>query len=86
MVGGDTTDHGGKVISGSPLHDIDGKLIARLGDLVDCTTTTRGGKHDVNKFVTAYPTVSVGGVPVAVQDYVTECGCKLIGTHRASAG
>ncbi len=33
---GDTTDRGGKVISGSLLHDVDGKPFARLGDLVDC--------------------------------------------------
>lgn len=27
---GDSTDHGGKVISGSPTHDVDGKAIARV--------------------------------------------------------
>ncbi|MFS2025551.1 PAAR domain-containing protein [Massilia sp. GER05] len=32
IVVGDSTDHGGKVISGSPSHDVDGKPIARLGD------------------------------------------------------
>ncbi|MYN28937.1 hypothetical protein GTP69_21265 [Duganella sp. CY42W] len=33
---GDTTDHGGKVITGSPVHDIGGKAIARLYDKVSC--------------------------------------------------
>lgn len=87
IVVGDKTDHGGKVISGSPLHNIDGKPIARLGDLVDCPDYYPGGKpHGVNKIVTAHPTLAVGGVAVAVEDCVTECGCKLIGMQRASAG
>lgn len=36
IVVGDSTSHGGKVISGSPTHDIGGKAIARLGDQVSC--------------------------------------------------
>ena len=87
IVVGDATDHGGKVISGSPLHDIDGKPIARLGDEVECPQYYPGGKpHGVNKIITAHPTLSVGGIAVAVDDCVTECGCKLIGTRRASVG
>jgi len=85
IVVGDSTDHGGKVISGSPLHDVDGKPIARLGDQVDCPQHYPGGKpHGINKIVTAHATVSVGGIAVAVEGCVTECGCKLIGSHRAS--
>jgi uncharacterized Zn-binding protein involved in type VI secretion len=87
IVVGDPTDHGGKVISGSPLHDVDGKPIARLGDQVECPQHYPGGKpHGVNKIITAHPTLSVGGIPVAVEDCITECGCKLIGTRTASAG
>jgi len=44
IVVGDSTDHGGKVISGSPKDTIMGKRIARMGDLVDCPqrySTTR---------------------------------------------
>ena len=83
----DSTDHGGKVISGSPLHDVDGKPIARLGDQVDCPQLYPNGMpHGVNKIITAHPTLSVGGVAVAVEGCVTECGCKLIGTRRASVG
>ena len=75
------------MISGSPLHDVDGKPIARLGDLVDCPGYYPGGKpHGVNKIVTAHPTLSVAGIPVAVQDCVTECGCKLIGTAPRQRG
>lgn len=85
IVVGDSTEHGGKVISGSPLHDVDGKPIARLGDKVDCPQHYPGGKpHGINKIITAHPTLSVGSVAVAVEDCVTECGCKLIGKRRAS--
>jgi uncharacterized Zn-binding protein involved in type VI secretion len=86
IVLGDGTDHGGKVISGSSVHTIDGISIARLGDQVDCPQHYPGGKpHGVNKIVTGHPTVKVGGVAVAVEDCVTECGCKLIGSKRVSA-
>jgi uncharacterized Zn-binding protein involved in type VI secretion len=86
IVVGDTTDHGGKVISGSPLHTVDRIPIARLGDEVDCPQHYPGGRpHGVNKIITAHPTLKVGGVSVAVEDCVTECGCKLIGSKRASA-
>ena len=87
IVVGDSTDHGGKVISGSPSHDVGGMPIARLGDLVDCPQHYPGGKpHGVNKIITAHPTISVGGIAVAVENCMTECGCKLIGASIASAG
>jgi uncharacterized Zn-binding protein involved in type VI secretion len=84
---GDKTDHGGTVISGSPTHDIRGRAIARLGDAVDCPQSYPGGKtHGVNKIVTAHSTFTVNGVPVAVEDCKTECGCKLIGSLPATVG
>ncbi|MFC5474133.1 PAAR domain-containing protein [Paraherbaspirillum soli] len=87
IVVGDTTDHGGKVISGSLTHDIGGKAIARLGDEVDCPKHYPDNRpHGINKIITAHPTFTVGGVPVAVQDCETECGCKLIGSVSATVG
>ncbi|MGJ7918300.1 PAAR domain-containing protein [Massilia sp. LXY-6] len=84
---GDKTDHGGTVISGSPNHDIRGKAIARLGDKVDCPQPYPGGKpHGVNKIITAHDTLTVDGVPVAVEGCTTECGCKLIGSLPATVG
>jgi len=75
------------VISASPLHDVDGKPIARRGDQVDCPRHYPGGKpHGVDKFITAHSTLSVGGIAVAVEGCVTECGCRLIGSLRASVG
>lgn len=82
---GDSTDHGGTVISGSPTRDIDGQPIARVGDQVSCPQVYPGGKpHGVNKIVSGHSTVTVDGIQVAVDDCMTECGSKLIGSHRAS--
>jgi uncharacterized Zn-binding protein involved in type VI secretion len=84
---GDKTDHGGTVISGSSNHDIKGKAIARLGDKVDCPLPYPSGKpHGVNKIITAHNTLTVDGVPVAVEGCTTECGCKLIGSVPATVG
>lgn len=81
----DKTDHGGKVISGSPNHDIRGRAIARLGDKVECPQFYPGGKpHGVNKIITAHLMLTIDGVPVAVEGCVTECGCKLIGSVPAT--
>ncbi len=81
---GDSTDHGGKVISGSPTRDIDGKPIARIGDQVACPMLYPGGKpHGVNKILTDHAQVTVDGIAVAIHGSVTECGCKLIGSSRA---
>jgi len=86
IVVGDSIDHGDTVISGSPLHDVGDKPIARLGDQVDCPEHYPDGRpHGINKIITAHPTVFVGGIPVAVEDCLTECGCKLIGATNASA-
>ena len=84
---GDSTDHGGKVISGSATHDIGGKAIARLGDEVMCPQHYPGGApHGNNKIVTAHETLTAGGIPVAVHGSKTACGCSLIGAANATVG
>ncbi|MCS0808554.1 PAAR domain-containing protein [Massilia agilis] len=84
---GDATDHGGTVISGSPNHSVRGRLVARLGDQVDCPQSYPGGKpHGVNKIVTASATLTADGVPVAIEGCTTECGCRLIGSLPATVG
>lgn len=84
---GDKTDHGGKVISGSPTHKISGKAVARLGDQVSCPQLYPGGApHGVNKIVTAHATLTAGGIHVAVHGCKTECGCSLIGSVTATVG
>jgi len=86
IVVGDATSHGGKVITGSPYHSIDGKKIARLGDLVDCPQCYPGGSpHGINKIIEAHPTMTVDGIRVALHGHHTECGCTLIGSVSASS-
>ena len=82
---GDSTDHGGKVIKGSPTHDIGGKAIARLGDEVMCPHHYPGGApHGGNKIITAHETITIGGMPVAVDGCKVACGCSLIGKVNAT--
>lgn len=84
---GDKSDHGGTVISGSPTHHIRGRAIARLGDDVDCPQNYPGGKpHGINKIVTAHSSMTVAGIPVAVDGCLTECGCRLIGSVPVTVG
>lgn len=51
---GDTSDHGGAVVTGSDNWDCMGQPIARLGDILDCPIhgpnpiVTASGKHDCN--------------------------------------
>lgn len=82
IVLGDVTDHGGKVIEGSPTHAINGKPIARLGDKVDCPIPN----HGVNPIVEGDSDYRVNGIPVALEGHKTECGCVLIGSVSATRG
>ncbi|EDT40123.1 PAAR domain-containing protein [Burkholderia ambifaria] len=84
---GDTTDHGGRIITGSDTHKLGGKKIARLHDLVDCPETYPDGRpHGINKIIEAHPTLSVGGRYVALHGHRTECGCRLIAASTAKVG
>jgi len=84
---GDTTDHGGRIITSSDTHKIGGKKIARLHDLVDCPETYPDGRpHGINKIIEAHPTLSVGGRYVALHGHRTECGCRLIAASTAKVG
>jgi uncharacterized Zn-binding protein involved in type VI secretion len=87
IVVGDRTSHGGRVVSGSETHTIDGKRIARLFDLVDCPQAYPDGRpHGINKIVEAHPTFTIGDKRVALHGHRTECGCTLIGSLAASIG
>lgn len=84
---GDSTDHGGRIITGSDSHEISGKPIARLHDLVDCPKRYPDGRpHGVNKIIEAHPTLTVGGIRVALHGHHTECGCSLISSTVARIG
>ena len=84
---GDSTDHGGTVISGDPKRRLNGKSIARKGDLVDCPQKYPNGRpHGVNAIIEGDENNKLNGVPVALEGHKTECGCKLIGSATASVG
>lgn len=74
---GDTTNHGGKVLACSPDHTVDGRSIARLGDMVSCP-----------KCCGVYPIVqilprgmSMGGKHPAFEGDKTACGASLIASQ-----
>ena len=71
---GDSTSHGGKVISASTTHLIDGIGIARVGDQVVCPMPG----HGINPIVEGAPTYLIGGRMVALQGHHSACGCTLI--------
>ena len=81
IVVGDSTSHGGTVISGSGTMTIAGKAIARLGDKVNCPKLYPSKRpHGVNAIVEGEGGYIVDGQPVALEGHKTECGCTLIGS------
>ncbi|MCR1767885.1 PAAR domain-containing protein [Burkholderia glumae] len=72
---GDDTDHGGKVETGSPTMQYDGRQVARKGDLVPCP------KHsDVLPNVTEEGDTSLtdADVPIARHGHRATRGCRLL--------
>jgi uncharacterized Zn-binding protein involved in type VI secretion len=77
IVLGDSTSHGGKVVSASPVSTINGKGIARVGDMVSCPR--RG--HGTCEIVSGDTTCLIDGKPVARAGDKTACGAELIPTQ-----
>ena len=73
---GDPTSHGGKVVSASLTHLLNGIGIARAGDLVACPVPG----HGINPIVGGAATYLIGGRMVALQGDHSVCGCTLIST------
>lgn len=71
---GDSTDHGGKVISASKTMRFDGRFVARKGDEVSCPL------HDIrpNLIIDGDASMTDDGVPIARHGYRAMCGCHLI--------
>jgi uncharacterized Zn-binding protein involved in type VI secretion len=71
---GDTTTHGGVVVTGSETFKEDGIPIARKGDKVTCP------RCEPHMFVIAEGLANCldHGIPIAVEGHVTTCGAKLI--------
>lgn len=77
IVVGDPTSSGGKVVTGSPFTDIDGKPVARVTDTASCP------KHQGTfPIVDGDPTCIVDGQPVALHDSKLSCGCSVLGVEQ----
>ncbi|MBP0590013.1 PAAR domain-containing protein [Paraburkholderia sp. LEh10] len=72
---GDTTDHGGEVITASDTMRYGGRRVARRGDMVTCPL-----HPDINPNVILEGDANMmdGGVPVARHGHKATCGCHLI--------
>ena len=69
---GDTSDHGGAIITGSPSFDVNGIPVARIGDILDCPL------HGKNPIVTSMVVHSQDqGKPLAHIGSKTECGATI---------
>ena len=85
IVLGDTTDHGGEVISAAPVATAGGKPIARVGDMVACPRC--GGTFPI---VEGNAAMTFDGGHVAYHGCAVACGARLIAsqsemtTHPAS--
>lgn len=68
------TDHGGQVISGDPIAKINGKPIAKIGDICSCPI------HGTTRIVAGPCTARglINGRPTAVSGDMTDCGAKLL--------
>lgn len=75
---GDTTSHGGTVVSASSSSDCDGKGIARVGDKVTCP---HSGHGRVTVIATGDPTAMIDGKPAARHGDKTACGAMLIASQ-----
>jgi len=77
---GDTTDHGGKVVSASSSMCFDGLFVARKGDEVSCP---RHPEIKPNLILEGDETMLDDGMPIARHGHQTSCGCHLISSLQA---
>lgn len=69
---GDSSTHGGAVISSASKWRCEGPLIARLGDMFNCPL------HGINPIASGSGKHICEGAPIARQGDVTACGASLI--------
>lgn len=79
---GDTSDHGGQVITAAQSVLCEGKRVARKGDLFDCPVED----HGVNPIIEGSSGIMAEGKPVARQGHKTQCGASLISGATHSVG
>lgn len=76
---GDTTSHGGVVVSGSPTTNVEGRPIARIGDTVTCPIC----KPHVFPIVEGDFTFTDNYMAIALHGHKTGCGATLIAASTA---
>lgn len=72
---GDTSDHGGEIISSAARTTVEGKLVARVADRHSCPIPG----HGVTEIVTGSPRFKCEGEQVARTGSLTACGARIIG-------
>ena len=72
---GDSSDHGGVIITCAAKTKVEGKLVARVGDLHSCPIPG----HGVTPIVTGSPRFKAEGQRVARSTSLTGCGASIIG-------
>lgn len=78
IVIGDRTTHGGVVLQGSETMIINGKAVARHGDLVSCPKCK--GNYPISE---GSSKMSANGRGVALEGMKTECGAELIASQSS---
>ncbi|MBC8735378.1 PAAR domain-containing protein [Paraburkholderia sp. UCT31] len=69
---GDSTSHGGKILTGSNRIKVNGRRAARVGDLVSCPI------HGDNVIVAGSSSFKDAGTPLSCDGDKTQCGSVLI--------
>jgi len=77
VVVGDITSSGGRVLTGSPFTDIDGKPVARISDQATCPQ-----HKGVFPIVDGDATIIIDGQPVALHGSTLACGCKVLAAQQ----
>jgi uncharacterized Zn-binding protein involved in type VI secretion len=75
---GDETSCGGRVATGSPSTDIDGRLVARVGDRISCRYNC--------VITTGSPTDMIDGAQMAIHGSQTSRRCVCISKHNNHSG
>lgn len=77
---GDSTTHGGKVISAAATAAVHGIAVARKGDTCICPVVG----HSLCIIIEGDPMVLADGRPVAFEGHKTSCGASLISSVKTS--
>ena len=72
VVGDTLAPYGGVVISGANEDLVDGRVIVRRGDMVDCA------EHGVNPIIEGDTSSVIAGKVAALHGHRSACGCTLV--------